>query len=392
MQMQLLARHTVGMNHLFGRDAISSGTLSQLADASRTASDNLRVAVIAAELSGAAAAQERLGRLSPDEELSADREILRRIYAGSVQEITATDRQRLIRRHGWFGRLALSFGLGSDDPARLAVLRPAMRTAMALTAAGVAVILGLLAGVALLVTAAVLASQGMLRRSYRPPPRGEGLLLESFALYLAWFVGISLLGAGMAGEGGVRWLWMVLAGAAPLACLWPRLRGLGGAELRHALGWHRGRGVWREVAAGLIGYIAGLPIVAVGLAISSFLARETGVQPSHPIVDAVSTDAWRIMGLLTLASVYAPLAEETMFRGSLYGGIRRPWGLVLATAGVAFVFAIVHPQGWVALPALGAIAVVLSAQREWRGSLIAPVVSHAVNNGILVILLVMLVG
>jgi len=39
-----------------------------------------------------------------------------------------------------------------------------------------------------------------------------------------------------------------------------------------------------------------------------------------------------------------------------------------------------HPQGWVAVPALSAIAMVLAALREWRGSLIAPMAAHACNN------------
>ena len=53
------------------------------------------------------------------------------------------------------------------------------------------------------------------------------------------------------------------------------------------------------------------------------------------------------------------------------------------------VFAAIHPQGLVAIPALAAIAVGLGLMREWRGSLIAPMVMHACSNGIVVTLMVL---
>jgi membrane protease YdiL (CAAX protease family) len=48
------------------------------------------------------------------------------------------------------------------------------------------------------------------------------------------------------------------------------------------------------------------------------------------------------------------------------------------------IFASLHPQGWMAIPALTAIGVGFSILREWRDSLIAPMVAHAINNGVLV--------
>jgi len=50
----------------------------------------------------------------------------------------------------------------------------------------------------------------------------------------------------------------------------------------------------------------------------------------------------------------------------------------------------VHPQGWIAVPALSAIAMVLAALREWRGSLIAPMAAHALSNFIVLTLALLL--
>jgi membrane protease YdiL (CAAX protease family) len=78
------------------------------------------------------------------------------------------------------------------------------------------------------------------------------------------------------------------------------------------------------------------------------------------------------------------LVEETMFRGALYRHLREwlpgPWGVAAAALISGFLFAAIHPQGWLAVPVLTALAVGFALAREWRGSLVAPMVGHALNN------------
>ncbi|MDG1899304.1 MAG: CPBP family intramembrane metalloprotease, partial [Phycisphaerales bacterium] len=97
-----------------------------------------------------------------------------------------------------------------------------------------------------------------------------------------------------------------------------------------------------------------------------------------------------------VAAVVAPFLEETVFRGVLYRQLRSAtgrwrigWSVALSIFVVSLVFAAIHPQGLVAIPALAAIAVGLGLMREWRGSLIAPMVMHACSNGIVVTLMVL---
>ncbi len=400
MQFRLSARHALGTKLLFGEAQAKSlePLLQQVLAAAKSPADRLRAAIVAGELKGSEAALERLesqnGQELP-EELRTDARILETVYTDGPEALDAGARERLRERHGWFGRLALVHGAGKGDSQRAAVTRPAVRTTLTLMLAGLGAIVGVLAGVGLLITALVLALTRQLRFTYQPPPRGAGVLLEAFAIYLAWFALLGMLGRGEGGATGrtaMQWFWAILSALAPVACLWPLVRGLRFGELRHALGWHRGRGAWREVGAGVLGYFAGLPVVAAGLVISAMLSRRTGVDASHPIVEVISANPLAVIVLLLLAAVYAPLAEETMFRGAFHAGLRRPLGVVLSALIVSFVFAIIHPQGWVGLPALGAIALVLTALREWRGSIIAPVVFHAINNGVLVIVFVLIVG
>ena len=100
--------------------------------------------------------------------------------------------------------------------------------------------------------------------------------------------------------------------------------------------------------------------------------------------------------VLLLAAVAAPIVEETMFRGVLYRHLRdatRSLGLllsILVSATVnAFVFAVIHPQGWVAIPALMSLAYAFTLMREWRGSVIPSMIMHAVSNGLVMTLLIL---
>ena len=93
--------------------------------------------------------------------------------------------------------------------------------------------------------------------------------------------------------------------------------------------------------------------------------------------------------LLVFAVIAAPIVEETAFRGVLYRHLRASssiLGTALSIFGsvllVSFIFAAIHPQGWVAIPALMSIAVGMNLMREWRGSLISSIVVHGMSNGI----------
>ena len=94
-----------------------------------------------------------------------------------------------------------------------------------------------------------------------------------------------------------------------------------------------------------------------------------------------------------------PIVEEITFRGVLYRGLRvRPVGgsalgsIAIGGLVSGFIFAAIHPRGWVAIPALGAIGFAMALAREWRGSLIAPMVMHAINNTVVMTVMVLMLG
>lgn len=78
--------------------------------------------------------------------------------------------------------------------------------------------------------------------------------------------------------------------------------------------------------------------------------------------------------------VALPIAEEIMFRGALYGGLRRlmPRGAAMVFVGV--LFGLLH-DGPTLLP-VATLGIALAYVYERTGSLLAPCILHSVHNGI----------
>ena len=104
---------------------------------------------------------------------------------------------------------------------------------------------------------------------------------------------------------------------------------------------------------------------------------------ANPIVTMLKG---HVLAAYGLACIFAPVLEETMFRGALFHHLRGRHSWFASAVAVALMFAIIHPQGWLAIPVLCSIAMVLAALREWRGSIIAPMAAHAFNNFIAITL------
>ena len=174
-------------------------------------------------------------------------------------------------------------------------------------------------------------------------------------------------------------------------CFWPLARGVRWREWRAGMGVHGGQNFFVEVGYGVLGYFAGLPIMAVGILIMlvfAMIAQAAGPN-NHPIVFDYQTGAKSALLLFFAACVLAPLLEELLFRGAFYHALRGVAHPLIAGPLIGVIFAAVHPQGWIAIPVLGAIGFNFAMLREWRGSIIAPIVAHALNNSVVVSMLVL---
>jgi len=419
--LTLMGRYTVGANSVGGsteaQRALLVGQLDKIAG-DDFPDDRLRVAIVAGELLDADAARERIDAIlaehplappaTPDAapdlipdldapvpitpELASDIDLVRSIFGGGDVNRDPAAHADFIERHRWFGELALSQEQANTEPLRASVLARGQRTTGVMVAIVFLAIGAAVVGFIVSIFAVAMLAKGRLRPAYAPPAPGGSVYLETFALFLAVFMVVNILAAFIEQRTGQDFtaylIWFV-----PVAALYPLMRGVPWSQHRYAIGWHKGRGVFRELGAAVMGYLAGLPIVAAGIGLTLLLmtlwgmiaGAEEGGPPTHPVMDRVGTGG--IMGLLSiylLASVWAPLTEESLFRGALYHHLRgrlRPFFSALI---VGLIFAVIHPQGFLAIPALASLGFVFSLMREWRGSIIAPMVAHGLHNGTVV--------
>jgi membrane protease YdiL (CAAX protease family) len=162
-------------------------------------------------------------------------------------------------------------------------------------------------------------------------------------------------------------------------------RGLG-LSLRHWL-YDSGRGVF--------GYLAVLPI-CFGLFLASkamYGSIHHQPVPEHQMLVAIRQVSlpWQAMVVVS-AVVLAPLCEEVFCRGVLQSMFRRytarPWAAIVLSS---VVFAMLHwdnlapggaAAGWVQLPAIFALGIVLGYNYERSGRLVAPILIHALFNAV----------
>jgi ABC-2 type transport system permease protein len=90
------------------------------------------------------------------------------------------------------------------------------------------------------------------------------------------------------------------------------------------------------------------------------------------------TDPSIALWLATLAVIAAPVFEEFIFRGLIFGGLRRSLNVGVATVASAAIFAIVHPPASVIPVFVMGVCVALVYERTRM--LAAPVVSHSIYN------------
>lgn len=290
------------------RSNVKGQAIAQLTKLATDPGDQLRVAAVVGEVEGAKAALARLdsaaGQLKTPE-AKADLATLRTIYASGTDAVAAPARDELIRHQGWFGKLALSFGRPDSDRLRSQTIRAAERAfVVTLTVEGLAAITALI-GLGLFIFAMIRLAGGRIHLCYGRAPTLTTAFLESFALYLAGFVAIGLSARFLAP--GVPYLGMFLSLLwMPVVMLWPLARGVSWAQLKGGLGWYTGSGVLREMGAGITGYIAGLPLVVIGMIIALVLTTRTGANASHPIMFGDTHGVWAVVELYLLASVLAP--------------------------------------------------------------------------------------
>ncbi len=137
-------------------------------------------------------------------------------------------------------------------------------------------------------------------------------------------------------------------------------------------------------------FVLALIVLAAGYASAVFAVDHGALLGDvKPFAAMMRSGTWWIV--LLAAAVGAPIAEETLFRGLIYGVLRAsPVGQLGAALVTAFVWASVHAQYSVyGLGAIFLIGLYLAWVREKTGSIVAPMLCHGVYNGSIVLALML---
>ena len=139
-----------------------------------------------------------------------------------------------------------------------------------------------------------------------------------------------------------------------------------------------------EVFWGVIGFIAIFPAAIMTLFITIMIASggSTGnseIRMAHPVVFMIEKNP---VIIFVMAVVLAPILEEIIFRSFLYGFLRRFFQIPGASLLNGLFFAALHPQGYLAIPALMVLGAGLCLLREMRPGVIAPIITHMMVNGL----------
>ncbi|BCW96916.1 MAG: type II CAAX endopeptidase family protein [Fimbriimonadales bacterium] len=153
--------------------------------------------------------------------------------------------------------------------------------------------------------------------------------------------------------------------------------------------WFRG-GFWRQLGVALMGYAMYVPFLALLFGLTLLIAPALPAEQTNPVgeraTEARDTLSW--LWLFVQAAVLAPIIEEFVFRGVLFKVFWQRTGRVWLSAFVSgYLFAVIHPQflgGILPITVLGAILALVYAHTR---SLLPCILIHALNNGLITLVL-----
>jgi membrane protease YdiL (CAAX protease family) len=215
-----------------------------------------------------------------------------------------------------------------------------------------------------------------------PPARTHRWGLGAFVVVQAVFLGTSLLlGFTLLGSGPPT-VGELLAGlalptvlAAATALLITRVRG-NGPLVDLGLGWS-----WRDVGLGLAFGVGGLALtIPASVLYGVLVGFDQATAAVGEIFGGLRAGPLAAVGVLMVVALLAPLCEEIVFRGLLWGAVERlgvrPWVPLVVTT---LLFALAHFE-FTRTPLLLVVALPIAFARLYTGRLLASIVAHQVNN------------
>lgn len=145
---------------------------------------------------------------------------------------------------------------------------------------------------------------------------------------------------------------------------------------------------WTDIGLSVGGIVVYFILAAILLSIFSIFPWFNAEQAQNIGFNTNLYGFERMLAFLTLV-VVAPIAEELIFRGYLYGKMREKfsqitseiWSVIISSLLVSVVFGVVHMQ-WNVGVNVFAMSLVACALREYTGTIYAGILLHMIKNGL----------
>jgi len=204
---------------------------------------------------------------------------------------------------------------------------------------------------------------------------GAFLLVEAIFLVVSVLVGAAVLGDDPPAVAAIAVALLVptvLAAGTALLVTW--LRG-NGPRVDLGLRWS-----WHDVGLGLGFGFGGLVLTALAGAVYVWIVGPEASSAVGDVIDGQRSGLLTALSIGVIVVVIAPVCEEIIYRGLLWGALEKlgagPW---IAFGVTTVVFALAHFE-LTRAPLLLVISIPIGLARVVTGRLLAGIVAHQVNN------------
>ncbi len=140
------------------------------------------------------------------------------------------------------------------------------------------------------------------------------------------------------------------------------------------------RAGWRDVGLGLAFGFGGLFLTLPAAAVYVALVGQEASSAVGDVFSGIRADPGTALVIVAIVVLVAPLCEEVLFRGLLWGGLEKLGaGRWVAFGVTTVVFALAHFE-WPRALLLLVVALPLGLARVYSGGLVAPILAHQINN------------
>jgi membrane protease YdiL (CAAX protease family) len=203
---------------------------------------------------------------------------------------------------------------------------------------------------------------------------GAYLLVEAVFLLTSVLVGWVVMGGGPPAAGGlIAALAVPTVLAAGTAVVITRLRGNGPrTDLR--LQWS-----WGDVGLGLAFGLGGLALTVPASLVYVSIVGQDASSAVGDVFGPIRTGPVLAALVMLIVVFVAPLCEEIVYRGLLWGGVERLANRWVAFGVTTLLFAMAHFE-FTRTPLLLVVALPIAVARLYTGRLLQSIVAHQVNN------------